>query len=133
MGPGKLTGSNLPGWPRMANISEAQTDCVGFSYPGNETVAANETVNISLKVYPGNADGDATWTTWFKPALPQPFDARLNASQFPRQSTSYTSLLHTGESDTALLIYDQWLHHMGNEWRVYAMRIQFDRRSGTAL
>lgn len=127
--PGQLAAgrADLPGWPKLSNLSaaeaacEASSSCVGLSYKGSASLAPNETALIYLKSE-GSADADGAWTTLFKPAVLQPFDRRVNSSDFPRQSTAYTALLRTGER-SACLVYDQWLHHMGNTWRVYAMRV----------
>ena len=131
--PGGLRpGLDRPGWPRMANLSfatascEADAECVGFTY--NETLgnASNATAWMSLKGWGAEATANASWTTFYKPSPRQPFDALVNSSDFPRQSTAYTSLMRAEEERTAVLLYDQWLHHMGNVWRVYAMRVRVD-------
>ena len=49
-----------------------------------------------------------------------PFDAGVNKSQWPRETTAYTSLLPTAAGG-AIFLYPQWLHHHGNAWRTYAM------------
>ncbi len=118
-----------PGWPRWSNVSaaikacEADDACVGLTYNTTYSNATNATAWTSLKGYGVEATPNASWTTWWKPSLRQPFDELVNSSDFPKQSTAYTSLRRVNES-TAVLVYDQWLHHMGNLWRVYAMRIR---------
>jgi len=52
------------------------------------------------------------------------FNGGVNSSGRPRQSTSYTSLVRTSTT-SAVLVYSQWLHHMGNQWRAYAMPFQW--------
>ena len=52
-----------------------------------------------------------------------PFDAGVNHSQFPRETTAYTTLIKTSET-TAFIVYSQWLHHHGNEWRAYSLRVR---------
>jgi hypothetical protein len=54
-----------------------------------------------------------------------PFDAHLNGSQFPRQSTSYNSLIRTNGTH-GFIVYSQWLHHHGNEWRAYSLRFRLN-------
>lgn len=51
------------------------------------------------------------------------FDGGLNHSQFPKESTSYCSLLKTSGT-SAFFMYSQWLHHHGNEWRAYILRFE---------
>ena len=70
-----------------------------------------------------NYTGPTTWnrtqtTNVFR------FSQGVNSSGRPRQSTSYTSLVRTSAS-SAVLVYSQWLHHMGNQWRAYAMPFQW--------
>jgi hypothetical protein len=128
--PGRLSAgrADLPGWPANATRSEAEVACaasaacVGYSYGGSPSLPPNVSTLMHLKSA-GDADDDARWTTVFKPAPIQPFDGCVNASCFPRQSTAYTALLRTGPR-SASLVYDQWRHHMGNVWRVYAMRVE---------
>jgi hypothetical protein len=128
--PGALApGNDRPGWsPRIATIAtakaacEADADCVGFTYQGARTLPANATPSIRLKSRAGSASADPSWTTFYKPCAIQPFDKLVNTSSFPHQSTAYTSLRRTSER-SAVIVYDQWRHHMGNVWRVYAMQI----------
>ena len=63
-----------------------------------------------------------------------PFDASINSSTFPRESTSYTSLVQTS-SNSAVLLYSQWLKPGtvgGDKWRGYAMRITITRADAEA-
>jgi hypothetical protein len=58
-----------------------------------------------------------------------PFDALINSSTFPRESTSYTSLVQTSTT-SAVLLYSQWLKPGvagGGKWRGYSMRISITR------
>eukprot|EP01052_Picozoa_sp_SAG31_P016618 SAG31_NODE_1107_length_9877_cov_4.000102_2_plen_357_part_00 len=56
-----------------------------------------------------------------------PFDAHLNGSQFPRESTSYNSLLRMNGTH-GFVVYSQWLHHRGNEWRAYSLPFALNYR-----
>jgi hypothetical protein len=125
---GALLGDNLPGWgPRTSTLADAEAacdgreGCIGLTYHSNVT-APTAALPVFLKGG-GAGNADANWTSFYKPAHIQPFDARVNSSSWPPQSTAYTSLERTGPR-SAVLIYDQWLHHMGNTWRVYAMTIE---------
>ena len=66
-----------------------------------------------------NATGKATNATPYDLRV-WPFDAGVNNSQWPRETTGYTSLLPTAAGG-AVVLYAQWLHHHGNAWRTYAM------------
>ena len=66
-----------------------------------------------------NQSGTSTNSTPYE-TRSWPFDAGINHSQFPRQSTSYNSLIKTSDT-SAFAVYSQWLHHHGNEWRADAM------------
>ena len=59
-----------------------------------------------------------------------PFDAKVNSSSWPGESSSYNSLLFT--SDTEFVItYSQWRHHMGALWRDFAMAVKIVPTSGS--
>lgn len=109
----------------------------GLMIAGGRTGAHNEDVVVFV-----NAAGDGEdWTPhsisyWHNALMAPtpksgvyPFDALINSSTFPRESTSYTSLVQTSTS-SAVLLYSQWLRPGtvgGDVWRGYAMRISFAR------
>ena len=107
----------------------------GLLVAGGRTGSHNEDVVVWV-----NADGDGKmWRSYsisywhnhlaHSPDM-YPFDALVNSSAFPRESTSYTSLVQTN-INSAVLLYSQWLRPGsvgGDMWRGYSMQITIERR-----
>lgn len=51
-----------------------------------------------------------------------PFDAKVNSSSWPGESSAYNSLLFKNATHF-VITYSQWRHHMGGIWRDFAMPV----------
>ena len=107
----------------------------GLLLAGGRTGAHNEDVVVWVNSAGDGEEWVAHSISYWHNRLMAPggdvvaFDSLVNSSTFPRESTSYTSLVQTSPT-AAVLLYSQWLRPGtagGGKWRGYAMRLQWAR------